>query len=175
MPRPHLLGNRQHDHGERHEHGRDEEIIEEAEESLIHIPCHGIGHEGVRQQGEHDCRHRDDGRIQGRFRIVHLCGSIGEIMPLPSCGQTEGSSFGWCLQSGDYGEIQWNQNRKRQHCHGGGKPPIDIAVLTIFLHRTSGCYCSGHRYHTFSLLPKNFSCTKAIIANTMKNNTALAV
>ena len=34
---PSAFGNRQHDDRERHEHGGDEEVVQEAEEALIHV------------------------------------------------------------------------------------------------------------------------------------------
>ena len=56
--------NRQHDDRERHEHGGDEEVVQEAEEALVHVAGHGVGHEGVGQQGSNYGGHRDDRGVE---------------------------------------------------------------------------------------------------------------
>lgn len=124
----HLLRNRQHDDRERHEHGGDEEVVQEAEEALVHVAGHGVGHEGVGQQGEHHGGHRDDRGVERGLRVVDLGGGVGEVVPLPRGGQGEGAGFGRSLQRGDDGEVERDQNGQAQHGHGGGQPPVDLVV-----------------------------------------------
>lgn len=113
---------------ERHEHGGDEEVVQEAEEALVHVAGHGVGHEGVGQQGEHHGGHRDDRGVERGLRVVDLGGGVGEVMPLPRGGQGEGAGFGRGLQRGDDGEVERDQNGQAQHGHGGGQPPVDLVV-----------------------------------------------
>ena len=180
MPGAHLLGDRQHHHRERHEHRGDEEVVQEAEEALIHVAGDGVRHEGVRQQREHHRGHRDDRGIQRCPRIIDLRRSICEIMPLPRCRQAEGARLGRCLQRRDDGEIQRDQHGQRQHHGQCGQPPINPMILVecLVFHDVpfpSVSRASAHGCQICSLLLENPSWMNATIARTMKKITALAV
>ena len=80
MQGAHFLGDRQHDDGERHEHHGQEEVVQEAEEPLIHVPCHGVRDERVRQQRQHHSAHGDD-RGMSAASDSSPCSTRREIMP----------------------------------------------------------------------------------------------
>ncbi len=173
------MRDRQHDDGERHEHHGQEEVVQEAEEPLVHVPGHRICHERVRQQCQADGHHGDDRRVERRLRIVDVVPRIGEVMPFPSGRQAERAGLGRRLQRGDDREVQRDEDGQREHGHDRGQPPVNLMILAeplalgVPLRRLGRLRCAGHQICSLPL--KNFNWMNARMARTMKNVTALAI
>ena len=80
-----------------------EEVVEEAEETLVHVARDRVGDEGVRHERERDGEHGDDRRVERGARVVHFGRGGREIAPLPARRQRECARLRRRLQCGDHG------------------------------------------------------------------------